>query len=157
MNPYQPPVATCSFALDGGGFSKTSKSAVPYLLGLALASVAAVGTIIRCVVELKTVKLWYNNALANGGESLVAIFALALATCLSLVAMTCIRKFVDAERSTYSHGLVLIAIVAMVPRVLLDPATCWTPTWPTYALTMTGVVALGILLRQLRPRLRQQT
>lgn len=149
INPYQPPADIELLPNAISGIERLISTTVT-VIGFALAILASLGSLIRCLQELDSFQAWQSNNLLAGGEGLLAIFALAVATWLLLGLIGSIGRFVSRENTTFSKGLILIAIVAMFARLVTDPASAWTPHWPTYALTFTGVTALAMVLYRVK-------
>lgn|GEM_PF-4220963 len=145
INPYQPPIAVAISCNE----SNTSALFV-HITGFLCALVACVGALSRCLIELFQLDFSGQSLLSNDPSAFIAICTLAFATGLSLCLYGFVQKYVSRDNSTYCQCLLLIAMLAMCTRAMLDPSTCWTPTWQTYVLTASGVISLAIILRHVR-------
>ena len=145
INPYQSPVAVASSHDE----TNNAFAIFIYVTGFLCALVASIGALGRCLIEV--IQLDFSvQSLSNDPSALIAICTLAFATGLSFCLYGFVRKYVAQNDSTYCQCLLLIAMLAMCTRAMLDPTTCWTPTWQTYVLTASGVISLGIVLRHVR-------
>ena len=144
MNPYQPPAYIAPNDSEGA-----PPSLIFHATGFFVSLVGALAVAIRLCFEVASPSGLTELRLHGGVNSLVAIFALGLAAWMSLAILACVRRFISTERIPLACGLILVATTAILVRGISEPATCWTPLWPTYVVTFAGAAALGLLLRQL--------
>lgn len=145
MNPYEPPCYSLTSQDD-----ERALTLVVYVAGFILSLVVALAVLTRFCSEVNSFGGLSELALDGGANAFAAIVALGLSAWLSLGALSCMRRFIPSDQMPFSCALVLVAMSAILVRAITEPATCWTPMWPTYLLTFSGVGALALLLRQLR-------
>lgn len=151
LNPYRAPI---DVSPNGTRLSidELVSSSVS-IAGLFLATAASIGSVARCVIEVDTLQIWYGDSLSPTLVGLLAIGALGIATWLLVALMSNIDRFVPSDYVMFSKTMLLIASVSMIARLISEPSTDWTPTWPSYLLTFAGTMSLGMVAYQIRAEL----
>ena len=144
MNATNPYAAHRSADLDPS--SSQASSIFLTLIGIVFSSLATLGASIRLVqVMCSESSCWLDvthklNTIAPlMGLGVFAVAAFVLQTYYVQV------KWLPIAEQRMSQLFLVIATTAMLARTLFEPDTLWTPDWPSYSLTSSAVVAMGMV------------
>ena len=147
LNPYEPPTE-----LDPrlGAHPLTVVGWIVTVIGFLLAATASVGAGLRMHQQLQIFDWWNVEFLQGTGSSLLGIGAFAISSWL-LLGLLCRREHnTDGEGALFNRGLILIAIVSMLVRLITECASVWTPFVSSWLLTFSAGTAMGMVLYRVR-------
>lgn len=148
-NPYAAPALADEQQPDGRLERATSLALT--LIGFTLSTVASIGALLKLSFAVRPVEWWEPQFIQGVTSSNLGIGAFAVASWLLLALMSNVDAFTDRSRVVFSKALILIAIVAMLARLVSEPADLWTPSLPSYLLTFAAAVAMTMVLYRIQP------